>query len=135
MVLPPPAYEGTQSGLLNPHKWIHGPYRWVMVDHGKRPEHEALGCDSMQGFLLGYPSVQRSLSRRSPTTISLSWAEASSESGHQQAPDCPHQSNEQTRLVLENDCRPAFTDGPGDLVPFAPRLAPPRMKSASDSRS
>jgi hypothetical protein len=25
------------------------------MDHGKRPEHEALGCDSMQGFLLGYP--------------------------------------------------------------------------------
>src|ERR1035437_8859836 len=30
------------------------------------------------------PSVQRSLSRRSPTTISLSWAEASSESGHRE---------------------------------------------------
>jgi hypothetical protein len=55
MVLPPPEYEGAQSGLLNPHKWIHGPYGWVMGDQGKRPEHQALGCDSMQGFLLGYP--------------------------------------------------------------------------------
>jgi hypothetical protein len=94
-----------------------------------------LGVTPCRDSCSATPSVQRSLSRRSPTTISLSWAEASSESGHQQAPDCPHQSNEQTRLVLENDCRPAFTDGPGDLVPFAPRLAPPRMKSASDSRS